>query len=196
MAKRNYEALNHQLIEELPHFIQLALRIINHTVTVLFQLQFRFHTAVHTILEQLADQYGPRNEERSFVTSDTIQGSLSQSLSGIAGRLISLSVVPASLAMSLPATAVRGSLRRTSESSSGGGGGGGGWEGEREDSILSTSSEVDMDSSVPEVCVVPFCLTDIVYTHSQKHSKFHVCLCFLPISLVRILVFLHCQLYT
>ena len=81
MAKRNYEALNHQLIEELPHFIQLALRIINHTVTVLFQLQFRFHTAVHAILEQLADQYGPRTEERSLVTSDTIQGSLSQSLS-------------------------------------------------------------------------------------------------------------------
>ena len=172
MAKRNYEALNHQLIEELPHFIQLALRIINHTVTVLFQLQFRFHTAVHAILEQLADQYGPRNEERCLVTSDTIQGSLSLSLSGIAGRLISLSVVPASLAMSLPAAAVRGSLRRTSESSSGGGGGG--WEGEREDSILSTSSEVDMDSSVPEVCVDPFSLIHtFVYTHSQNTQQIH-----------------------
>ena len=173
MAKRNYEALNHQLIEELPHFIQLALRIINHTVTVLFQLQFRFHTAIHTILEQLADQYGPRTEERCLITSDTIQGSLSQSLSGIAGRLISLSVVPASLAMSLPAAAVRGSLRRTSESSSGGGGGGG-WEGEREDSILSTSSEVDMDSSVPEVCVDPFSLMHtFVYTHSQNTQQIH-----------------------
>ena len=145
MAKRNYEALNQQLIEELPRFIQLTQHFINRAVTVLFQLQLQFHTAVQSALHQLAGQYIPRNRSLPLSSSEAIQATHSKALSEVGGRLISLSIVPASLTMSLPA-AVRSGHRRVSESS------GPLSEGEREDSILSTSSEVDMDSSISEVC--------------------------------------------
>ena len=35
LAKRNYEALNAQLLEELPHFLQLALKLVRHALIVL-----------------------------------------------------------------------------------------------------------------------------------------------------------------
>lgn len=151
MARRNYEALNEQLIEELPHFIQLARGMINHMLIVLIQLQFKFHTAIHTLLEQLVDICGMRSDEhRMPLQSDEVQGRLSTALAEVAARLVKLSIVPTSLAMnySLPG-AVRGSSRRGSENVS--------LDGEREedvsmsDSLLSTSSEVDMDSSLTEV---------------------------------------------
>ena len=156
MAKRNYEALNAQLIEELPHFIHLAQKMIDHTVTVLTQLQYKLHTAIHTVLERLVDELpGGGGREASGLSSEVIRDTHSKALAEVAGRLIALSIVPASLAMSLPAAAVRTQQRRVSE-----GGGGGGRQSEREDSILSTSSEVDMDSSI----------TEVLYTYSH-HSQ-------------------------
>ena len=145
MAKRNYEALNEQLIEELPHFIQLAQNMINHTVIVLVQLQYRFHTAVHAILERIADM---TQTDNGLLSSEVLQEAHGKAVAEVAGQLISLSIVPTSLAInySLPA---RSSHRSSSETGSAGSGVQ--VEGEREDSVLSTSSEVDMDSSIAEV---------------------------------------------
>lgn len=151
MAKRNYEALNEQLIEELPHFIQLAQDMINHTLTVLIQLQFKFHTSIHTLLEQLVDTCGIRSDEqRQPLLPDELQEVHSTGLAGVAARLISLSIVPTSLAMNYTLTgAVKTGSRRVSESVP--------VDGEREedvsmsDSLLSTGSEVDADASVTEV---------------------------------------------
>ena len=77
------------------------------------------------------------------LSSEAIQATHSEALSEVGGRLISLSIVPASLTMSLPAAVRSGRVSESSGPLS---------EGEREDSILSTSSEVDMDSSISEVC--------------------------------------------
>lgn len=138
MAKRNYEALNVQLIEELPHFIHLARNMINHTVTVLVQLQCKLHTAIHNVLEQLVDDDGTSYEDD--LSCEMIKERHCKSLSEVAGQLIVLSIVPTSLMMSLPVT-VRMQQRRISVEE----------EGEGEESILSTSSEVDMDNSIIEV---------------------------------------------
>ena len=130
MAKRNYEALNEQLIEELPHFIQLTQTMINHTVTVLVQLQYRFHTTVHSVLERLVDlAAGP-------LSSDGLQETHSRALAEVAGQLISLTIVPTSLAINYP-SAMRSADRHLSSESS---------LVEGDDSLLSTSSEIDMDS--------------------------------------------------
>ena len=162
MAKRNYEALNEQLIEELPHFLQLAQNMINHILIVVAQLQCKFHSSIHTILERLADLAGMRGEDQRLpLTSDELQERHSQALAEVAGRLISLSIVPASLAMNYTLPGSRAGSRRVSEevgntstaergredsiiSTSIG-------ERGREDSIISTSSEMDMDSSIAEV---------------------------------------------
>ena len=158
MAKRNYEALNEQLIEELPHFIQLALNMIHHTLTVLVQLQFKFHTGVHTVLEQLADTASVTAEKdggsRPPLQSSELQEMHYKALAEVTVRLISLSIVPTSLAMNytVPGTIRAGGRKESAESPAFS-------EGEGEvavsmsDSILSSlSSELDMDSSIVEVC--------------------------------------------
>ena len=177
MAKRNYEALNQQLIEELPRFIQLVQSIIDHTVTVLFQLQFRFHTAVHAALHQLAEQYTPRNRSLPLSSSETIQAAHSEALSEVGGQLISLSIVPASLTMSLP-TAIRSGHQRVSESSGPPG------EGDREDSILSTSSEVDMDSSISEVWSLLLSLDTRRVFFPTKTMPFQLLMHIIPIRII------------
>ena len=148
MAKRNYEALNEQLIEELPHFIQLAQNMINHVLVVVVQLQYKFHSAVHTILEWLADLAGMRVEGQLLpLMSDELQQDHSHALAEVAGHLISLSIVPASLAMNYTLSGSRAGSRRVSEEV----GNISTAERGREDSVISTSSEMDMDSSIAEV---------------------------------------------
>ena len=167
MAKRNYEALNEQLIEELPHFIQLALNMIHHTLTVLVQLQFKFHTGVHTVLERLADTASVTAEEdggsRPPLQSSELQEMHYKALAEVTVRLIPLSIVPTSLAMNytVPGT-IRAGGRKGSESAESPAFS----EGEGEvavnmsDSILSSlSSELDMDSSIVEVCT---CIYSVV----------------------------------
>ena len=152
MARRNYEALNEQLIEELPHFIQLAQGMINHTLIVLIQLQFKFHTAIHTLLERLGGTCGMRSDGLPL-QSDKVQERLSTALAEVATRLVKLSIVPTSLATnySLPGSS-RPSSRRVSESVSLDG-----EEASMSDSLLSTSSEVDMESSITEVGCTTYC---------------------------------------
>ena len=83
LAKRNYEALNAQLLEELPHFLQLAL-------TVLVHAQYTFHSAVCDILEPLTG---------GIEQSSNIQRRHAREIGAISQKLVQLSLVPASLAI-------------------------------------------------------------------------------------------------
>ena len=103
LAKRNYEALNEQLLEELPHFLQLALKLLQHTLTVLVQAQYAFHKAVCDLLETLSG---------GIEQSTEIQQTHVQEIAKISHQLVQLSLVPASLAMNFTTSA-----RRVSESS-------------------------------------------------------------------------------
>lgn len=108
LAKRNYDALNTQLLEELPHFQQLTLRALRHVLNVLVQAQYSFHTATCTLLEPLT---GP------IQSSSNIQHYHAAEVSRLAQQLVQLSVVPASLAMNFVAVNVSPSSRRASTAS-------------------------------------------------------------------------------
>ena len=128
MAKRNYEALNEQLIEELPHFLQLVLNMLQHTLIVLVQLQFKFHTDVHTLLERLTDSANKR--PRVPLQSGEIQETHSRALAEVTSRLIQLSIVPTYLAGALKSVTSQQRMALTEREN--GGKGDGGREGESE----------------------------------------------------------------
>lgn len=90
LAKRNYEALNTQLLEELPHFLQLVVKALQHILTVLVQAHCTFHSALSDFLESLS---GKVEESVGF------QQEHSRGVQAIAQQLIQLSLVPASLAI-------------------------------------------------------------------------------------------------
>ena len=90
LAKRNYEALNAQLLEELPHFLQLALKLVQHALTVLVHAQYTFHSAVCDILEPLTG---------GIEQSSNIQRRHAREIGAISQKLVQLSLVPASLAI-------------------------------------------------------------------------------------------------
>ena len=90
LAKRNYEALNAQLLEELPHFLELALKLVQHALTVLVHAQYTFHSAVCDILEPLSG---------GIEQSSDIQRKHARELGAISQKLVQLSLVPASLAI-------------------------------------------------------------------------------------------------
>lgn len=172
MAKRNYEALNQQLIEELPHFIQLAQNMINHTLTVLFQLQYKFYTAVRTILELLMGSTMRNDEHRLRLSSDELHEVHGKALAEIAVKLITLSIVPTSLAMNytLPGT-IRVGSRQASENSESSEREGGGEGVSMSDSILSTSSEMDMDGSIAEVVAYFPCTIHLSFKHCYSPQE-------------------------
>ena len=90
LAKRNYEALNAQLLEELPHFLELALKLVQHALTVLVHAKYTFHSAVCDILEPLSG---------GIEQSSDIQRKHAREIGAIAQKLVQLSLVPASLAI-------------------------------------------------------------------------------------------------
>ena len=53
LAKRNYEALNVQLLEELPHLLQIATETVEHLLQVLLQAQHSFSSSVACALTSL-----------------------------------------------------------------------------------------------------------------------------------------------
>lgn len=112
LAKRNYEALNTQLLEELPHFLQLVVTALQHIITVLVQAQYTLHSELSEFLETLS---GGKIEE-----SRELQAEHALGVQTIAQQLIQLSLVPASLAINFSAVAVgvsRAETRRISDSS-------------------------------------------------------------------------------
>ena len=106
LARRNYEALNTQLLEELPNFIESTVKMLQHLLTTVVHAQYLFHSAV----SKLYDPYcgDPLND------STTIQAEHSAELAAIAKKLVQLSIVPTSLSINFIA---RSSAKKTSEGS-------------------------------------------------------------------------------
>jgi len=99
LAKRNYEALNAQLLEDLPHFLQLSLKLVQHALTVLVHAQYTFHSAVCDILEPLSGGTEQLTD---------IQQQHAREIGAVSQKLVQLSLVPASLAINFTsATPVR-----------------------------------------------------------------------------------------
>ena len=94
LAKRNYEALNTQLLEELPHFVQLVVKALQHILTVLVQAHYTFHSSLSDFLESLSGR---------IEGSMQFQQEHAQGVQVVAQQLIQLSMVPASLAISFSA---------------------------------------------------------------------------------------------
>lgn len=114
LAKRNYEALNAQLLEELPHFIDSVVKMLQHQLTVLVQGLYSFHTSVVAIfppLLSLSEAIGSSAEVRQDHTDQ---------LASFCKNLAKLTIVPSSLSMnfSLRATTPRRTPVEGSTSSS------------------------------------------------------------------------------
>ena len=90
LAKRNYEALNTQLLEELPNLLEIATHMLQHQLTVLVQAQFAFHSDVSKLLYPFCEE---------IVSSTEIHAEHVTELAVVSQKLTQLSLVPASLAM-------------------------------------------------------------------------------------------------
>ncbi len=113
LAKRNYEALNQQLLEELPNFLDISVSMLQHQLAVLVQAQYMFHMDVSKLLYPFCEVIEGSTE---------IHTKHATMVAYIAHKLTQLSLVPASLAMNfttkanVPKRSSEGSL--TSEGSS------------------------------------------------------------------------------
>ena len=103
LAKRNYEALNTQLLEELPSFIDLVVKMLQYQLTVLVQAQYSFFASVSELLPPLL------SHPQLITASSEIIKDHAEKLTLTCRDLAKLSIVPASLAMN---------FCRSSESSS------------------------------------------------------------------------------
>ena len=108
MARRNYEALNTQLLEELPNFIESTMKMLRHLLATVVHAQYLFHNSVSKL-------YDPFCSDSKLDDSAEIQASHMAELAAIAKKLVQLSIVPASLSMNFTA---RSTARRSSEVSS------------------------------------------------------------------------------
>ena len=108
MARRNYEALNAQLIEELPNFIESTMKMLRHLLATVVHAQYLFHNSVSKL-------YDPFCNDSKLEDSAELQARQTAELAAIAKKLVQLSIVPASLSMNFTA---KSSSRRTSEVSS------------------------------------------------------------------------------
>ena len=106
LAKRNYEALNTQLIEELPHFLEAAVKMLQHQLTVLVQMQYAFHDSASKIFTSYCDRVEQSSE---------IQIKHLTAIAQVSQKLVQLSFVPASLATNF--TSKMAIPRRVSEGS-------------------------------------------------------------------------------
>lgn len=106
LARRNYEALNTQLLEELPNFIETTTKMFQHLLATVVHAQYLLHSSV----SKLYDPFCRDTREDSA----TIQTEHADELAAIAKKLVQLSIVPASLSINFTA---RSSMKRTSEGS-------------------------------------------------------------------------------
>lgn len=91
VAKRNYEALNTQLLEELPSFIDCVMTMLQHQLTVLVQAQYMFCSSVADMLPSLL----PPSSQHT--TAPEIEKHHAEQLVTVCKELNQLSLVPASL---------------------------------------------------------------------------------------------------
>ena len=95
LAKRNYEALNTQLLEELPHFIEAVVNMVYHQPTVLLQAQYSFSESVSGLFPPLLASCSPTQLQAD--TQIQVQQQHAQQLVTICKELAKLSLVPATL---------------------------------------------------------------------------------------------------
>lgn len=112
LAKRNYEALNAQLLEELPCFTEAVTTMLQHQLTALVQAQYTFSSSVADILPPLLP---PQSSQ--LTTSTEIEQQHAEELVAVCKDLAKLSLVPASFSYSRTA-AVSGLIHKTSDSNS------------------------------------------------------------------------------
>ena len=92
LAKRNYEALNAQLLEELPHFMDAVVTMLQHQLTVLVQAEYTFCSSVAALIPPLLPPSSPQAS-----TPAEIEQQHAEELVVVCRELAKLSLVPASL---------------------------------------------------------------------------------------------------
>ena len=107
MARRNYEALNTQLLEELPNFIESTMKMLQHLLATVVHAQYLFHSSVSKLYDPLC--------KGKLDSSADIQVEHAQELATITKKLVQLSIVPASLSINFTAKSTVN--RKTSEGS-------------------------------------------------------------------------------
>lgn len=107
LAKRNYEALNVKLLEELPSFIESVVKMLQHQLTVLVQAQYTFYSSVAAL-------YPPLLPSSQLSTGPEIQQEHAEQLVAICKDLTKLSLVPASFSMNFRTASA---MNKTSTSS-------------------------------------------------------------------------------
>lgn len=112
LAKRNYEALNTQLLEELPQFIEAVLNMLNHQLTVLVQAQYNFTSSVSSFLESLPCLSGSTSS-----STQEVEQQHAEQMVVICKELSKLSLVPTTLGInfSIRTKGSTSSLRRNSD---------------------------------------------------------------------------------
>ncbi len=112
LAKRNYEALNTQLLEELPCFIEAVVNMLYHQLTVLVQAQYTFSAAVAALFPPLlASSTVPSSspQHQAPATQTQVQQQHAKQLILICKDLAKLSLVPTSLSLNYSFRTERGS---------------------------------------------------------------------------------------
>ena len=102
LAKRNYEALNTQLLEELPCFIEAVVNMLYHQVTVLVQAHYSFSSAVANLFPPLlAACSSPSSspQHQPATTQTQVQQQHAKQILIVCKDLAKLSLVPASLSL-------------------------------------------------------------------------------------------------
>ena len=109
LAKRNYEALNAQLLEELPLFCERVSQAASHLLMEFIHVQLSYHQAVvndfdssNIVCNGLGSQYDTEEDFRTseYLAAQQIISSLSSSLVAVSQNLSQLSIVPVSLSTS------------------------------------------------------------------------------------------------
>ena len=94
LARRNYDALNTQLLDELPHFLETCTSLVNLTLSVFLQGQYSFHDAIGGLLGPIA--FDTKSDLDSVTTND-LKDCHASELLVMCKKLGQLSITPASL---------------------------------------------------------------------------------------------------
>lgn len=118
LAKRNYEALNTQLLEELPCFIEAVVNMLYHQLTVLVQAQYSFSSAVAELFPPLlaacSSPSPSSSPQHQATTHAQVQQQHAKQMLTVCKDLAKLSLVPTSLSHNY---SLRTDRTRPSESS-------------------------------------------------------------------------------
>ena len=113
LAKRNYEALNTQLLEELPHFLEAVVSMLKHQLSVLTQAQHSFTSSMSSYLQSL-----PCLKDSAPSSSQQIQQQHAEEMIVICKELSKLSLVPATLGMNFSIRAGGSTSHKSSDTNS------------------------------------------------------------------------------